>query len=197
MLRALYTAANKLGIKELNRPEDVEWNPFTQRLYIAFTGHSDDVGLDDNGVLLTAKSDRRAGHSGTMMVLEEGNAANPAASSTFTFYSVGSATSAGNSNGVAGDANGEFSWAAIDNIMIDPDGGVWFGTDGNPRQNSGTDALYYLDTDPTHVNTYGLAFRVAAGPSDSEATGPYIVPDGRTIFFNVQHPGESDFSAWP
>lgn len=217
VLRALYTAANKLGIKELNRPEDVEWNPFDQLLYIAFTGHTDDTGLDENGVLATSRGganppnvngdNRREPHNGTLMSLREGDQANPAASSTFEFFVFGEDTNSAPTRvatGVAADANGVFSWRAIDNIMIDTDGGVWFGTDGNPGGNSGTDSLYYFDNNPAHgegqpgvVNpTYGLAFRVAAFPSDSEATGPHIVPDGTTIFANVQHPGEDDFSTF-
>jgi len=209
VLRALFTAANKIGVMETNRPEDVEYNPFDGLVYIGFTGHGDDVALDDNGVLNTVKSDRRAFHNGTLMTLREIDGTN------FEFFVFGEDDDGVRADGVAlanrvatgvdSDANGIFTWRAIDNIMIDPQGGVWFGTDGNPGANTGTDALYYFDNDPAHASgqpgvvnpTFGLAFRVAAGPSDSEATGPHIVPDGRTIFFNVQHPGEDDFSAWP
>ena len=87
--------------------------------------------------------------------------------------------------------------------MIDADGGVWFGTDGNFGNNGGTtnDSLYYLDLDTDHVDvvnpTYGKAFRIVSGPSDSEATGPCLTSDMRSLFFNVQHPGESFVSTWP
>lgn len=49
--------------------------------------------------------------------------------------------------------------------------------------------------------------RFLVGPADSEITGVVVTPDGKTLFFNVQHPGEdeekSDFarasftSHWP
>ena len=68
-----------------------------------------------------------------------------------------------------------------------------------------SDAVYYLDLDPAHkagqpgiVNaTFGKAFRVAAMPSDAEATGPALSSDMRTLFVSVQHPGEGVYSTWP
>ena len=78
-----------------------------------------------------------------------------------------------------------------DNVLIDPEGGVWFGTDGNPGNNNRADAVYYLDLEESK------AYRVASAPSDAEATGPTFTPDGSTLFFNVQHPGESVYSSWP
>lgn len=40
------------------------------------------------------------------------------------------------------------------------------------------------------------------GPKDCEITGVVVTPDGKTLFFNVQHPGEdgslsSPSSHWP
>ncbi|HLL24259.1 MAG TPA: alkaline phosphatase PhoX, partial [Kofleriaceae bacterium] len=60
--RALFTASLKVGAMELNRPEDIEYNPLggpsgtTPRLYVAFTNHSGTVALDQNGVLLPSSS---------------------------------------------------------------------------------------------------------------------------------------------
>jgi uncharacterized protein len=94
-----------------------------------------------------------------------------------------------------------FDAADPDNIMIDKTGGVWFGTDGNFGRNRHADAVYYLDLDEAHKTsptpTYGKAFRIAAVPSDAEATGPAFTADMRTIFISVQHPGEGVYSAWP
>ena len=97
-----------------------------------------------------------------------------------------------------------------DNLAIDNQGGVWFGTDGNFGSTGGTrsDAIYYLDLDPSRkageegvvFPTFGLALRVIGSPSDSEATGPWFTPDQSTLFFNVQHPGENfanNPSTWP
>ncbi|MEO0605948.1 MAG: alkaline phosphatase PhoX, partial [Myxococcota bacterium] len=88
--RALFTAANKIGVMETNRPEDIEWNPFDQLVYVAFTNNGDDTTLDDNGVLVqtrgaaqVATGGRRIAHRGSMITLREGNQASPGSSTTF------------------------------------------------------------------------------------------------------------------
>jgi uncharacterized protein len=43
---------------------------------------------------------------------------------------------------------------------------------------------------PTSGPNRGVAFRFANGPVECELTGPYFTPDERTLFVNVQHPGE-------
>ncbi|MEZ4731049.1 MAG: DUF839 domain-containing protein [Caldilineaceae bacterium] len=200
VLLALFTASNKIGVAELNRPEDIEWNPAdlsgTPRLYVAFTNHTAQVALDQNGVLFdpathSDTSPRRADRYGSIFTMIEADPANPGSSTTFTYFAAWLGTS----------GKGAFNVANPDNLMIDRDGGVWFGTDGNFGRNGTADALYYLDLDPAHKETatptYGMPFRVVAGPSDSEATGPAFSSDMGTIFFNVQHPGESVYSTWP
>lgn len=199
---ALFTAANKIGVSELNRPEDVEWNPLdpsgTPRIYVAFTNHTRQVVNNADGVMFDPatqadESPKRDDNFGNIMALVEADPANPAESKEFTYFVAWKGTGDG----------GLFEAAAPDNLMIDKDGGVWFGTDGNisSSRNAQADALYYLDFDAAHKDTpnptYGLAFRVAAGPSDSEATGPAFSADMGTIFFNVQHPGERFYSTWP
>jgi uncharacterized protein len=198
--RALFTASNKIGVMELNRPEDVEWNPRdpsgVPRLYIAFTNHGRKVALDQDGVLFDpashdVDSPTRPDRTGAIFAVQESDWYNPAASSTFTYFQAWGGT----------EGEGVFDAATPDNIMIDRDGGVWFGTDGNYGVNRKADAVYYLDLDDAHRTTtrptYGMAFRVVAAPSDAEATGPAFSSGMGTLFFNVQHPGEYIFSSWP
>ena len=203
VLSALFTASMKIGVMELNRPEDVEWNPMDRRIYIAFTSHGRPYALDQGGVMKNEGTggiggvEERRDDEGAIFVLEEGDTANPGSSSTFTFWSAW--------QGQRG--NGEFDGENPDNIMIDADGGVWFGTDGNYSESRSTvDSLYYLDLHPGNAEgaegvampTYGKAFRVISGPSNSEATGPAFNADMTTIFFNAQHPGEEGvISTWP
>jgi uncharacterized protein len=222
---ALYTAASKVGVRELNRPEDVEWNATTSQLFIGFTGHGGLVGLQANGVLYgldatdgswdtarQAAAPRRTAdvNNGTVGVLEE-TGDDPTNTGAFTFWNAWNGRNAARfqaelTAGTRQAWEADFVAASVDNLMIDRYGHVFFGTDGNPSNNgSHADSLYYLDLDPMHKSgvagvvraTYGHAFRLVAGPSDSEATGPWITPDMRTIFFNVQHPGESVYSTFP
>jgi secreted PhoX family phosphatase len=200
VLWALFTASNKIGISEMNRPEDVEWNPRdpsgTPRVYVAFTNHTGQVALDQNGVMFppaehATLSPKRTDSLGALFAIVEANPADPATSTTFTYFDVW--------HGTAG--KGEFDAANPDNIMIDRDGAVWFGTDGNFGRNGHADSFYYLDQDPTHRSTptptFGKAFRVVAVASDAEATGPAFSSGMGTLFMSVQHPGENFFSTWP
>ncbi|MGN6107363.1 MAG: alkaline phosphatase PhoX [Kofleriaceae bacterium] len=197
--KALFTASLKIGAMELNRPEDVEYNPRdlsgTPRIYVAFTNHSGTVALDQNGVLLpaTATQPNRGDRTGGIFAIEEAAAATPATSMTFDYWQVWEGALAA----------GMFDAGSPDNLLIDADGGVWFGTDGyfGSSGKKSADGVYYLDLDPAHrttpTPTFGRAFRIAAAPSDAEATGPAFSPGMGTLFFNVQHPGEDQLSSWP
>jgi secreted PhoX family phosphatase len=204
---ALWTAATKIGVMELNRPEDIEWNANdpsgTPLLYVAFTNHGRQVALDQNGVLFDptqheTQSPTRPDPVGSIFAMQEGDPANPATSKTFAYFMVWQGA----------EGQGPLDTANPDNLLLDAQGGVWFGTDGNFGLNGTADGLYYLDLDPAHqsgqpgivMTTFGQAFRVVAGPGDSEFTGPAFNADMTTLFSNIQHPGESfdtDPSTWP
>lgn len=204
---ALFTATNKIGAMELNRPEDIEWNPRDPsgrpRLYVAFTNHGRQVALDQNGLVYdpaqhATASPTRPDPTGAVFSIEEADPANPAQSKTFKYVSIWRGT----------EGQGLFDAANPDNIMIDAAGGVWFGTDGNFGRNGTSDALYYLDLDRRHREgaagvrsaTYGKALRVVAVPADAEATGPALSSDQTSLFLSVQHPGEdleNSPTSWP
>lgn len=204
---ALFTAAMKLGIKELNRPEDIEWNAKdpsgTPRLYVAFTNHTRQVALDQEGRIYdpaqhASLSPNRGDRLGTIFTMQEEKPGDLRNSMSFDYWMAWRGT----------QGRGEFDAANPDNLSIDDEGGVWFGTDGNFRTNGTADGVYYLDLDPKHKMgmpgitkpTYGKAMRMIATPSDAEATGPCWNSNQRSIFIAVQHPGE-DFrnatSTWP
>lgn len=202
--RALFTACAKVGIMELNRPEDLEWNPIdpsgTPRVYVAFTNHNRKTQLDQDGKLFDPAmhdmlSKVRPDTTGQIFAIIEANPANPGASTSFTYVQAFGGTK----------GKGQHDAADPDNLLIDKDGGVWFGTDGNFGVNGFADGFYYLDLDPTHragepgvvVPTYGKAFRAVASPSDAELTGPAFSADMRTLFISIQHPGEDIYSSWP
>ncbi len=208
VLSAMFTAENKLGVAELNRPEDLEYNPRDisgkDRIYVAFTNNSRPAANNQQGVLSSATPIRRDPF-GSIFAMEEDDNLHPAASKSFKYFRVWRGSGPADSNDPA-----QFAAGAPDNIGIDKNGAVWFGTDGNVglTGNSRADSIYYLDLDPRHKAgapgvvqaAYGKAFRVASSPSDSELTGPWFTPDGSTLFFAVQHPGENlpvTPSTWP
>ena len=74
----------------------------------------------------------------------------------------------------------------------------------------GSSLFTYIDADssdlyviPRFGKDAGKVIRVASGPKDSELTGPWFSPDGKTLFLSVQHPGSktkdlnNPTSKWP
>ncbi|MBC8069628.1 MAG: DUF839 domain-containing protein [Deltaproteobacteria bacterium] len=186
VLLGLYSATNKIGVRELNRPEDLEWRPQDGSLWIAFTNHDRANALRDDGTLSiddpdTVENERdafvRSDDFGAIFVLNEEDTANPGSSTNFTFHAAW--------RGSPGATT--YEAANPDNIAVDTEGGIWFGTDGNfgPEKQ---DAIYFLEVaaDPADSR----AWRIATMPSDAENTGPAFASDERTLFFSVQHPAE-------
>lgn len=186
-----FTACAKLGITELNRPEDVEWNPWGHAggtgteplLYVAFTAHPGRTCCDRHGVLLDpaddhAASARRDDAGGRIWAISHGGA-DPASATTFTFWEVAAAPATPGS---------VFDFACPDNLMVDRSGGLWFATDGYAALTGRAESIYYLDTNPSHTVSRGRAFRILSAPAGAEATGPCFTPDQRTLFFSAQHP---------
>ncbi len=79
----------------------------------------------------------------------------------------------------------EASFAAPDGLWADPDGRLFIETDG--RQSDGlNNQLLVADT------ATGAVRRLLTGVTGDEITGIASTPDQRTLFVNVQHPGNGD-----
>lgn len=79
----------------------------------------------------------------------------------------------------------ENSFGSPDGLWADPDGRLFICTDG-PQFEGKPDQLLVADT-----NT-GTASRLLAGVTDCEITGLAVTPDQRSLFVNVQHPGNGN-----
>jgi secreted PhoX family phosphatase len=90
----------------------------------------------------------------------------------------------------AGTIRGE-PFGSPDGLFVDGDGRVWICTDVSPTTLHDRDFRYIgnnqlLCADPqTRV-----VRRFLTGPRGCEITGAFVTPDGRSLFVNVQHPGE-------
>jgi len=87
----------------------------------------------------------------------------------------------------------EASFNSPDGIWAAPNGLLWIQTDGYKDATRGFGNQQMLCADPAT----GDVRRFLAGPNDCEITGVVTTPDGRTLFANVQHPGERGNSTWP
>ncbi len=90
-----------------------------------------------------------------------------------------------------GNVHGD-PFACPDGLMIDQRGLLWIQTDASASQIGkgelqGIGNNQMLACDPRS----GEVRRFLTGPNRCEITGATLTPDGRTMFINVQHPGEA------
>jgi secreted PhoX family phosphatase len=90
------------------------------------------------------------------------------------------------------DASNTFN--SPDGIQVDPEGRLWIQTDGSYANtgdyvNQGNNQMLVADIATKKIT------RFLVGPAGCEVTGVCWTPDGRTMFINIQHPGEVSGSA--
>jgi secreted PhoX family phosphatase len=130
----------------------------------------------------------------------EANAANPRASNPWghiikwkepepaaTTFSWDIFLFAGPGDGAAGsDIDAEDQFGSPDGLWIDDNGRMWIQTDGRQPDGSNNQMLM---ADPATREIK----RFLVGPVDCEVTGVTMTPDSRTMFINIQHPGDGGF----
>jgi secreted PhoX family phosphatase len=197
-------ASDLLGATKMDRPEWLAIDPASGEVYCTLTNNSARGAAGQPGV----------------------DAANPRANNVFgqiiRWKDDGDFDGAGfrwNHLVLAGDpaqprpeAKGNIKgdlYACPDGIAFDPAGTLWIQTDAHATQmykgelvNIGSNQMLACD-----VKT-GQTRRFLTGPINCEITGVTWTPDMRTMFVNVQHPGETPsdrsdpaqprrFSNWP
>jgi uncharacterized protein len=96
-------------------------------------------------------------------------------------------------------------FASPDNLAFDRNRNLWIVTDiTTDKLNDGVYETF--KNNGAFVMPAGNerdVFQFASGPVESELTGPFFTPDGKTLFLAVQHPGEATkdvnepTSTWP
>ena len=187
-------AADALGATRMDRPEDVEANPKTGKVYVNLTNNSKRGTWDQPGVnAANPRPENKFGH-----IIEITPDGGDHASLGFAWEIMvkcgdPAITSVGATFNAATSKDGWFGMP--DNCAIDADGRLWVATDGNSLQETGRgDGLYAMETAGAARGTSKLFFRV---PMGAEMCGPWFTPDGETLFLSVQHPGESEEKGAP
>jgi secreted PhoX family phosphatase len=172
-------AADACGATKLHRPEWVAVHPKTAEVYVTFTNGS--------GNASPVNSDRNPNPYGHIVRLAE----DPHDETAFDWDVF---LLAGDPAYDAAVPLDQPLFGSPDGLYIDQDARMWIQTDiSNSSQNlssRGYDRIgnnQMLAADP---NT-GEVRRFLTGPRGCEVTGVITTPDGRTMFVNIQHPGES------
>lgn len=208
-------AADLLGATPMDRPEDVEANPVTRKVYIACTNNTnrsfDPGSRNFQGRPLPTEPDapnprgpNRWGH-----IVEITEAGNDNAAEAFSWEifmlcgdpqsgdaafltdlaSVAGTPLVQNTTYYAGfDKPQELApIGSPDNLAFDFVGNLWIVTDGSqPRGDN--DGCFVV---PTYGPTRGKLRQFMAGPRSAEVCGCEFSQDYETVFFAIQHPGDA------
>lgn len=199
---AVYTrmAASRVGATPMDRPEWLAVHPSTGEVFASLTNHA--KRSESNPANPRLKN--IYGH--VLRWQEDGD---DAAALEFTwriFLMAGNPAQADPER--RGNVQGS-EFACPDGLKFDPSGILWIQTDMSSSVMGNADFAelgnnMMLAADPTT----GKVRRFLTGPLGCEITGNTMTPDRRTMFINIQHPGEpaddvsdplqpNQYSQWP
>ena len=182
-------AGDLLGATKMDRPEDIEANPRTGKVYVMLTKNEQRRPGDVNPA--NPQADNKAGHIVEMTPPDGDHGADKFRWEFLVRCGDPSKASVGATFNPATSEDGWF--INPDNLAFDDQGRLWISTDGNSDVASGrNDGLWAMETDGRARGTSKLFFRCPVG---AEMCGPCFTPDGETLFLAVQHPGE-DGDEW-
>ena len=179
-------AADALGATKMDRPEDVEANPKTGKVYVMLTNNA--ARKADQTDAANPRGDNRFGHIVELSPDDGDHAATGFAWEILVRCGDPSIAAVGATFSSATTKDGWFGMP--DNCSVDAQGRLWVATDGNSASRTGrADGIWAMETEGAGRGTGKHFFRV---PSGAEMCGPYFTPDDTTFFVAVQHPGEAD-----
>ncbi|MEI6321407.1 MAG: PhoX family phosphatase, partial [Pseudomonadota bacterium] len=212
-------AADRLGATMMDRPEWIAVHPTTREVYCTLTnnvrrgalpasvnnpdGSTAGAGANPPVDAANPRADNRYGH-----IIRWRETGNDVAATTFEwdiFVLAGDSLNASanlqgniNDSGVPGSSD----YGAPDGLWFDANGRLWVQTDQkgdgvSDWVNIGSNTMSAID--PSNGKTY----RFVTSPRNCEVTGVITTPDGKTMWINIQHPGEewsgtfTNKSTWP
>jgi uncharacterized protein len=179
-------AADLVGATKMDRPEDIEASPKTNRVYVMLTNNT--RRKDDQVDAANPRANNAFGHIIEMMPEGGDHASTRFAWEVIVKCGDPSVAAVGASFSSETTKNGWFGMP--DNCAVDNQGRLWIATDGNNAKATGrADGLWALETEGEGRGTSKHFFRV---PTGAEMCGPFFTPNDETLFLAVQHPGEAE-----
>jgi hypothetical protein len=197
-------ASDLLGATKMDRPEWIAIDPASGEVYCTLTNNTRRGAAGQPGV--DAANPRANNSMGNIIKWKESGDFDAL---TFTWTHFVLAGDPANARDEAkGNIKGD-SYGSPDGLWFDDRGVLWIQTDAHATNMykgdyAGLGSNMMLACDPATGETR----RFLVGPPNSEVTGVVCTPDMRTMFVNIQHPGESPtdrsdpdnparYSAWP
>ncbi|MGC5222101.1 PhoX family protein [Micromonospora sp. DT81.3] len=176
-------AADAVGATKMDRPEDVQPNPWTGKVYVALTNNSErgtKSPLDEANPVTgnryghVIELTETAGHAGTSFAWNILLLCGDPAQVANTYFA-----------GFPADMVSPIS--CPDNLAFDAAGNLWIATDGAPSTIGYNDGLFKV---PLTGDDRGHVQQFLAVPRQAETCGPVIHDWEGMVFVAVQHPGE-------
>lgn len=184
-------AADLVGATPMDRPEDVEPNPKTNKVYVMLTNNS--KRKEDQ---VDAANPRASNTFGHIVELTPPDGDHAATETAWDILVKCGDPSKGEVGAMWNPATTENGWfAAPDNCAVDNQGRLWVTTDqGKNWAKSGTaDGVWAMETEGGLRGTGKMFFRVPLG---AEMCGPVFTPNDETLFVAVQHPASDGTKAY-
>ncbi|NYT83062.1 PhoX family phosphatase [Alcaligenaceae bacterium] len=186
-------AADAVGATKMDRPEWVSVHPGSGEVYVTLTNNDKRSGTDD-------ANPREKNIYGQILRWRESGA--DAAATRFewdVFVLAGNPVKYADRKDLKSGSSNitvDNTFNSPDGLAFDRDGRLWIQTDGkysNSGDYEGQGNNQMLCADPVSKEIR----RFLVGPKECEVTGIAFTPDSKTLFINVQHPGEAGDSHWP
>ena len=186
-------AADVVGATKMDRPEWITVNPINGEVFATLTNNSQ-RGQPGRAAVDDANP-RGENIMGQIIRWQEGNGGSLVSDAAATEFRWMHFALAGDPNATnpahKGTIKGDM-YGSPDGLRIDAGGMMWIQTDISTSvlnqgaySSIGNNAM--LVADPSTGETK----RFLTGPSGCEITGITFTPDRRTVFINIQHPGET------
>ncbi len=199
------SAGDALGATKMDRPEWITQNPMTRAIYCALTNNS------QRGTTGRAPTDaanpRAATNFGHIIRWQEADLDQTSTTFSWEIFVLAGDPKLPDAN-KQGNINGD-TFASADGLWFDSAGRLWIQTDNSSSAlgrgdyvNIPTNMMLAADPVTREVKRFLVA------PPGCEVTGVITTPDRRTMFVNIQHPGEgasdrsdpakpTQISSWP
>ena len=185
-------AADLLEATPMDRPEDVNPNPLTDKVYVMLTNNSKRKVGDEN-----AANPRGPNTFGHIVELSPPDGDHGALTFGWDILVLAGDPEKPGAGAEWGPETSRNGWVGSpDNCAIDGQGRLWVSTDqGSKWPKTGTaDGLWAMETEGAARGSGRMFFRVPVG---AEMCGPQFAPDDKTLFVAVQHVAVDGAKAWP
>ena len=183
-------AADAVGATKMDRPEWVAVHPKTGEVYVTMTNNSSRTQIDD----ANPRANNRYGQ-----IVRWRETGNDPSATTFEwdlFVLAGNPTVHSDLRAGSSNVTAQNMFNSPDGLGFGPGGRLWIETDGNYSNSGeyagqGNNQMLCADPESKEIR------RFFVGPKECEVTGLTFTPDSKTLFINIQHPGEGGNSNWP